>query len=220
MANVIKQKRGTSDPGASDLVVGELAINTTDGGVFTKTDGGTVVEVGSSGGGGASEIDDLSDAVTNSSGATIGLGSGALANDDGTNNNNVALGKDALNDVTGGTSNIGIGSYAGSKITTLSDNIYIGYTAGEYTANPRNIGIGTSAGRGTFGSATAFDNVSVGYQAGQSYTTAYYNALLGNEAGHDITTGQKNTFVVIRLVIRLQLALTTSLLDTMRPQAQ
>ena len=48
MANTIKQKRGTTDPGASDLVVGELAINTTDGGVFTKTDGGTVVEVGSS----------------------------------------------------------------------------------------------------------------------------------------------------------------------------
>tara|TARA_R100000406_G_scaffold5271_2_gene3608 strand:+ start:2902 stop:4116 length:1215 start_codon:yes stop_codon:yes gene_type:complete len=52
MANTIKQKRGTTDPGASDLVVGELAINTTDGGVFTKTDGGTVVEVGSGGGGG------------------------------------------------------------------------------------------------------------------------------------------------------------------------
>lgn len=56
MANTIKQKRGTTDPGASDLVVGELAINTTDGGVFTKTDGGTVVEVGSGGGGGLSEF--------------------------------------------------------------------------------------------------------------------------------------------------------------------
>ena len=53
MANTIKQKRGTSDPGASDLVVGELAINTTDGGVFTKTDGGSVVEVGAGGGGGS-----------------------------------------------------------------------------------------------------------------------------------------------------------------------
>lgn len=48
MANIIKQKRGTTDPAASDLVVGELAINTTDGGVFTKTDGGTVVELGAS----------------------------------------------------------------------------------------------------------------------------------------------------------------------------
>lgn len=52
MANTIKQKRGTSNPTASDLVVGELAINTVDGGVFTKTDGGTVVEIGSGGGGG------------------------------------------------------------------------------------------------------------------------------------------------------------------------
>ena len=48
MANTIKQKRGTTDPAAGDLVVGELAINTNDGGVFTKTDGGTVVELGSS----------------------------------------------------------------------------------------------------------------------------------------------------------------------------
>jgi hypothetical protein len=46
MANIIKQKRGTTDPVAGNLVVGELAINTTDGGVFTKTDGGSVVEIG------------------------------------------------------------------------------------------------------------------------------------------------------------------------------
>jgi len=52
MANTIKHKRGTTDPAAGDLVVGELAINTTDGGVFTKTDGGSVVEVGAGGGGG------------------------------------------------------------------------------------------------------------------------------------------------------------------------
>ena len=50
MANTIKHKRGTTDPGASDLVVGEIAINTTDGALFTKTDGGSVVEVGAGGG--------------------------------------------------------------------------------------------------------------------------------------------------------------------------
>jgi len=54
MANTIKHKRGTTDPQASDLNVGELAINTTDGGVFTLTDGGTVVEVSGGGGGIAS----------------------------------------------------------------------------------------------------------------------------------------------------------------------
>ena len=58
MANTIKQKRGTTDPSASDLVVGELAINTTDGGVFTKTDGGTVVEVGAGGGGISNVVED------------------------------------------------------------------------------------------------------------------------------------------------------------------
>ena len=43
MANVIKHKRGSgSDPSASDLVVGEVAIRTDVGKLFTKTDSGTV----------------------------------------------------------------------------------------------------------------------------------------------------------------------------------
>ena len=49
MATIL-HKRKTADPSASDLAVGELAINTQDGGVFTKTDGGSVVEIGSTGG--------------------------------------------------------------------------------------------------------------------------------------------------------------------------
>ena len=47
MANVIRHKRGTSDPVAGDFNdTAELLINTTDGGLFTKTDGGSVVEIG------------------------------------------------------------------------------------------------------------------------------------------------------------------------------
>jgi len=46
MASIL-HKRKAADPSASDLAVGELAINTSDGGVFTKTSGGSVVEVGS-----------------------------------------------------------------------------------------------------------------------------------------------------------------------------
>ena len=66
MANVIKQKRGTSNPSTSDLVVGELALNTTDGGVFTKTDGGSLIEVG------------LTDTVYGLSGVHLDPGNGAV----------------------------------------------------------------------------------------------------------------------------------------------
>jgi hypothetical protein len=49
MANVIRHKRGTSDPVAGDFSqTAELLINTSDGGLFTKTDGGSVIEIGAS----------------------------------------------------------------------------------------------------------------------------------------------------------------------------
>ena len=58
MANTIKHKRGSgSDPSASDLAVGELAIRTDTGVVFTKKDDGTVAEI--SGGGGGTVADDV-----------------------------------------------------------------------------------------------------------------------------------------------------------------
>ena len=53
MANVIKHKRGSgSDPVASDLVVGEVAIRTDVGKLFTKMDNGAVAEIA----GGGSDI--------------------------------------------------------------------------------------------------------------------------------------------------------------------
>ena len=56
MANTIKLKRGSgSDPSASDLEVGELAIRTDSGKIFTKKDNGSVAEI--SGGGGIDDGD-------------------------------------------------------------------------------------------------------------------------------------------------------------------
>ena len=52
MANVIRHKRGTSDPAAGNFTgTGELLVNTTDGGLFTLTDSNSVVEIGAGGGG-------------------------------------------------------------------------------------------------------------------------------------------------------------------------
>ena len=47
MANQIRLKRASgSDPGASDLVTGEVAIRTDTGKIFTKKDDNSVVELG------------------------------------------------------------------------------------------------------------------------------------------------------------------------------
>ena len=68
MANVIKHKRGSgSDPVASDLVVGEVAIRTDVGKLFTKMDNGSVAEI--AGGG--------SDIVINTLSSSSGTGGGS-----------------------------------------------------------------------------------------------------------------------------------------------
>jgi len=60
MANTIRLKRGSgSDPSASDLVVGEVALRTDSGKLFTKKDDNSVAEIG----GGSGAIDD--GAITN-----------------------------------------------------------------------------------------------------------------------------------------------------------
>ncbi len=83
MANTIKHKRGSgSDPAASSLSVGELAIRTDTGVVFTKKDDGTVAEIA---GGGQTNlgVSTTSTAVTVTSdtgnNATISEASGSAA---------------------------------------------------------------------------------------------------------------------------------------------
>jgi hypothetical protein len=69
MANVIKHKRGSgSDPAANNLVVGELAIRTDTGKLFTKMDSGAIAEIA----GGGSDI-----AINTLSASSYSGGSGA-----------------------------------------------------------------------------------------------------------------------------------------------
>lgn len=187
MANTIKQKRGTTDPGASDLVVGELAINTTDGGVFTKTDGGSVVEVGA---GGASELNDLSDAATSSSSILLGTGVS-----------------------TSSTENTVVGQDAGANINARK-NTYVGYEAGKWITNEQNTAVGNQALGGATGStqspysctavgdralrvieSSGLFNTAVGADAGYSVTSGRSNTLIGQSAGDAITTGRDNVCV-------------------------
>jgi len=194
MANTIKQKRGTTDPGASDLVVGELAINTTDGGVFTKTDGGTVVEVGA---GGASEINGLSDAVTYNSGQSIGIGANALDSEDGGSfRKNTAVGFDALTAVTTGQYNVALGYQAGKSITTSNYNTAVGVWALRDSNQTNAESAATAVGYFSQAFATTgIENTSVGYRSAYKLTTGSYNVALGNEALEKNTTGSSNVAV-------------------------
>lgn len=73
MANTIKLKRGSgSDPGSSDLAVGELAVRTDTALLFTKNDGGSVVPIGISDG-------DKGDITVSSNGGTFTIDNDAVS---------------------------------------------------------------------------------------------------------------------------------------------
>lgn len=144
--------------------------------------------------GGATSIDELSDAIHYESSLFIGNGAGEVADggfNTGIGNNalnsntsggrNTGVGKDALRDNTTGGNNTVIGSLAAQYNTTGSSNIAIGQETLSYnTTADYNIAIGNSA---SFFSTTGEENISIGDRALMYNQTGSRNTVIGFRAG-------------------------------------
>jgi trimeric autotransporter adhesin len=146
--------------------------------------------------GGATDIDGLSDGYTDSSTIlpSIGLGSGALANDDGTSNGNIGIGQFALNANTSGSSNVAISGYKGLySNTTGNGNIALGNQAlRDNTTGAENIGIG---GFSLLENTTASNNIAIGSNTLKTITTGHSNVVMGVDMAEYATTATGNTFI-------------------------
>jgi len=116
---------------------------------------------------GATALDGLSDAI--SDGSSIFLGSGSGANDDGSDNMNVAVGIEALPANTSGYSNTAFGSAALRENSTSCYNTALGCGALVLTTGGNNTGCGAGALRYNRGGSS---NVALGHSAGSLDTDA------------------------------------------------
>jgi len=216
MASIL-HKRKAADPSASDLTVGELAINTSDGGLFTKTDGGSVVEVGSGGGGVTSDSDEntvagtqAGDSITSGSGTkntaygydagtaiTTGdkmtaIGHSALKAVEATTGGHTAVGFEAARDFTTGDGNTVIGSFCARSTTDLTYSTIVGYHNLSNRSNSKSDL--TAIGYGAMSWGHGSRSTAVGMQA-LSKSTGTGNTGMGWDSGGEISTGDNNTCI-------------------------
>ena len=140
--------------------------------------------------GGATNINGLSDATND--GLTMGMMTGALANDDGSSNSNVAIGRDSQSSVTSGAQNTSIGNYSHRYNVTGNYGVAVGYEAlrgANGSSHSNNVGIGWRAATSV---STGDDNTIIGYKAGNALNTADNCVFIGSNAGLGNTSGAAN----------------------------
>ena len=140
-------------------------------------------------GSGAFSIDDLLDGKTGGSNSFF-LGEEAGANDDGTDNHNVAIGYSSMNSNTSGRFNTALGKNSlhlntiGDKNTALGQSALYTNTEGDI-----NTGIGYVS---LYKNTTGDVNTATGYASLYSNTTGNHNVAYGSFALHDLILGENN----------------------------
>lgn len=102
---------------------------------------------------------------------------------------NTAIGNYALYNVTTAKNNVAIGDYAGNK-TNNNNNIFIGYNAGKNVEDKESVIIGSNAASTASGSG--IKNVYIGANAGKASNGAQHNTAIGYNALSSVTSGKYN----------------------------
>jgi hypothetical protein len=202
---VVVQEEGSTVGTAGTIdFVGTGVTATFSGGIAT-------VSISGGGGGGASSINDLSDARADNSGnlalgsqalqqfgtgsftglSNVAVGNAALySNTSGLYNS--AFGSDALRYNTSGAYNAAFGYYALHNCTEGNDNTAVGYHAlKETTTGTGNVAVGKDALRVN---GAASRNVAIGWESSY-FTTANANTSVGYESLNQNRTGNYNTAI-------------------------
>ncbi len=146
---------------------------------------------------GAEKINDLSDGKSDNDGSEDGssifLGINAGLNDDGTDNQNVGIGYEALQANTTGTYNTANGNR--SLYTNISG--YWNTAIGNRSLNSNTTGsYNTANGASSLGANTTGDsNIAYGLNSLYSNTTGDRNVGMGNGSGWSNSTGSRNIFL-------------------------
>ncbi len=136
---------------------------------------------------GVTELNDLSDAIYDSSSLFVGYQSG-MADDGG--NNNSALGIEALKSNTSGSNNSALGAQALFSNSTGQDNTGTGFNV--LYANDTGIS-NTAVGSKALYTNNSDNNTAVGFEALYTNVSGYNNTGMGSQALYGNSSGTNNT---------------------------
>ena len=180
MSNLIKLKRGSgSDPQASDLVVGEVAVRTDTGKLFTKKDDNSVAEIGA----GLSD-GDKGDITVSNNGATFTIDTNVIANGNIASNAAIAGSKIDPDFGSQGITTTGNSFFSDLTLENAQPSLILSDNNAESDFAVQNRG-GVFTVRDIDNNANRFEIASDGaVSAGGTITSTFSGNLTGNVTGN------------------------------------